>query len=279
MKLQFLGTAAAEGIPAIFCECNVCKTARARGGKEIRTRSQSIINRDLLIDLSADSYMHSIVNNIDFTPICHCIITHTHSDHLYPAELQNRINGFSNTRKEIHTLNLYGTKSVLDIIKATSFYKNLISDKAIEFHLIKPYNPFKILDYTVTAYEAAHDPKSDPVFYSVEQNGKCILHANDTGIFKESVWNYLKKNKQHFDLVSFDCTGGNMEITYTDVHLDVKTARQMRDKLIKIGAADGDTVFVLNHFTHNSSFVLYKEMCELLKDEFVISYDGLTLDI
>lgn len=28
MKLQYLGTAAAEGIPALFCSCPVCTAAR-----------------------------------------------------------------------------------------------------------------------------------------------------------------------------------------------------------------------------------------------------------
>lgn len=279
MKLKYLGTAAAEGIPAIFCECDTCKKARERGGREIRTRSQSIINNDLLIDLSADSYMHSIVNNIDFTPICHCLISHSHSDHLYPAELYMRLHGFSNVRDEIHTLNLYGSEKVRDNLKDTCKFDNLTNDKAIDFHVIKPYEPFKLLDYTVTAFEATHDPSSGPVFYAIEQNGKCILHANDTGLFKDSVWEYIKSSGIHFDLVSLDCTGGYMDITYLDSHLDVNHCRKIKEELIKIGAADSDTVFVLNHFTHNSNFVLYKELSEELKDEFIISYDGLEIEI
>ena len=49
MKITFLGTAAAEGIPALFCNCQCCTEARRRGGKNLRTRSQSLINDDLLI--------------------------------------------------------------------------------------------------------------------------------------------------------------------------------------------------------------------------------------
>ena len=36
MKLKYLGTAAAEGIPALFCRCEMCAYARKAGGKEIR---------------------------------------------------------------------------------------------------------------------------------------------------------------------------------------------------------------------------------------------------
>ena len=38
MNIQFLGTGAAEGIPALFCQCPLCRKAEAAGGREIRTR-------------------------------------------------------------------------------------------------------------------------------------------------------------------------------------------------------------------------------------------------
>lgn len=44
MKIKYLGTAAAEGVPAIFCRCEVCRKSKAAGGRNIRTRSQSIID-------------------------------------------------------------------------------------------------------------------------------------------------------------------------------------------------------------------------------------------
>ena len=53
MKLQYLGTAAAECWPAIFCECPACLEAARRGGKNIRHRSGAIVDDRVLIDLSA----------------------------------------------------------------------------------------------------------------------------------------------------------------------------------------------------------------------------------
>ena len=55
MKIKFLGTAAAEGIPALFCDCAVCQNARKVGGKEIKTRSQAIVDDKILIDFPADA--------------------------------------------------------------------------------------------------------------------------------------------------------------------------------------------------------------------------------
>ena len=52
MKIKYLGTAAAEGVPAIFCHCEVCKYAREHKGKDIRTRSQAMIDDSILLESS-----------------------------------------------------------------------------------------------------------------------------------------------------------------------------------------------------------------------------------
>ena len=37
MKITFYGTAAGEGWPGVFCQCELCREARRLGGKNIRT--------------------------------------------------------------------------------------------------------------------------------------------------------------------------------------------------------------------------------------------------
>ena len=69
MKIQYLGTAAAEGIPAIFCECENCRKSRMAGGRNIRTRSQALIDDRLLIDFPADTYMHFLQYNVPLAKI------------------------------------------------------------------------------------------------------------------------------------------------------------------------------------------------------------------
>ena len=90
MKITFLGTAAAEGFPAIFCNCEYCNEARRLGGKNIRTRSQALIDDELLIDFPADTYSHFLKHGIRGDEIKYLIITHGHSDHLYPADFEMR---------------------------------------------------------------------------------------------------------------------------------------------------------------------------------------------
>ena len=55
MRIKYLGTTAYEGVPSLFCECKNCKLARIKGGRNIRTRCQSLINNDLLIDFGPDT--------------------------------------------------------------------------------------------------------------------------------------------------------------------------------------------------------------------------------
>lgn len=90
MKIRFLGTAAAEGFPALFCNCKYCKEARRLGGKNLRTRSQSLINDDLLIDIPADTLSHFLTGDIRGDRIKYLLITHSHSDHFYPTNLSPR---------------------------------------------------------------------------------------------------------------------------------------------------------------------------------------------
>ena len=54
MRIQILGTAAYERIPALFCTCTTCRYAREHGGKEIRTQAQTLINEDLLVDFGQE---------------------------------------------------------------------------------------------------------------------------------------------------------------------------------------------------------------------------------
>ena len=77
MKLTYLGTAAAEAVPGLFCECSFCEHARKRGGKEIRRRSGAIIDDDLLIDFSADTNLAMLSLGKRLSNVKDLIFTHS----------------------------------------------------------------------------------------------------------------------------------------------------------------------------------------------------------
>lgn len=90
MKIRYWGSAAAEGVPGIFCHCPVCREARAKGGRFVRARTQAVIDDALLVDLGADTYLNSVRFGFDLSQIGDVLITHAHSDHFYPHELLMR---------------------------------------------------------------------------------------------------------------------------------------------------------------------------------------------
>ena len=277
MKIQYLGTAAAEGIPAIFCDCKTCQKARKLGGKEIRTRSQAIIDDRLLIDFPADTYMHFLQYNLPLSKIQNCLITHSHADHLYPKELHMRKSGFANI-VENSPLVFYSDKSGFDMISEIKT-AGAISDDDLQVKKISLNTPFDVDGYSVTALRAAHADVTSPVVYLIEKDGKTLFYSNDTSEYPPESMEYLKTLKKPIDLISLDCTEACSNATYSG-HLSLERGRDLRKTLIEIGAADKNTVFVLNHFSHNSKNVLYKDFVKIAaKLDFEVSYDGMVIEI
>ena len=82
MKIVYLGTAAYEGVPVPYCKCRVCRESFRLGGRALRSRSQALVDGELLLDYNADTVCHSLRYRIDWEKIGDCLITHSHSDHI-----------------------------------------------------------------------------------------------------------------------------------------------------------------------------------------------------
>lgn len=277
MKLQYLGTAAAEGIPAMFCECDVCKKSRAAGGRNIRTRSQALVDDCLLIDFPADTYLHFLQHNVPLTTIKNCIITHSHSDHLYADELENIKPGFSHIYKDDSPISFYSDEASYNLMTETKKKCNISDDNLLLFR-IPLYEPFDAGGYSVTALRAAHDPSSTPVIYLIERDGKTLFYSNDTSEYPEEGMEYLSKIEKPIDLISFDCTEACNDTAYIG-HLSLDRCIRLRNTLKEIGAADDHTIFVLNHFSHNGKNVMYDDFVKIAAEyDFRVSYDGMVIE-
>ena len=198
MELTYLGTAAAEGFPAVFCNCKYCNEAKKLKGKNIRTRSQAIINNDLLIDLPADTYSHFLNNDIDGDKIKFLIVTHSHQDHFYPEELTMRNGTFAhNMRTE--RLKLYcgkGTEEILKKIDGIEMY-------TVDFNTIAPFATVTMGDYAITALPAKHFEGDGALFYIIRQGEKTILYAHDTGYFFDEVFAIVLNSFPVFSIIFY----------------------------------------------------------------------------
>ncbi len=277
MKIQYLGTAAAEGIPAIFCECETCKIARNRGGRNIRGRSGCVINDTTLIDFPPDIYSLSLRLNLNLAAIKDVFITHSHSDHFTPTELLLRMPGCYATLKDDTPLKLYGneeTKKVLKEAVIGEFKKEEID--FIEFHLLEYYKTIKSESGVfLTHLPANHKLDEKSGIFFVEEKEKRFLYAHDTGWFLEETWEYLKGKE--LSLVSLDCTHGKNRDDGT--HMGFPNILEVIEKLKEIGCMTEKTGVIINHFSHYGQ-ATYEELCELAEPYgIIVSYDGMIIQL
>lgn len=121
-------------------------------------------NRKILIDFPVDTYMHYLKWNIPLDKIKTCIITHSHSDHLYPIEIEMRINGYAHISSG-EPLTFYSAESGYEMLKSVVERYN-ISENDIVLKLAKPFDVI-FLDCT-----QANDPIVPYVWYL--NLNKCI---------------------------------------------------------------------------------------------------------
>lgn len=275
MKIKYLGTAAAEGIPAVFCACEKCQKAWAAGGRNVRTRSQTLIGEDLLIDMPADTYFHSIQFGIDLTQIHHCLITHVHEDHCYLKELRYLRKGYSHPPEGWEGIKIYGSPDVEQ--KFDQISQGAVKER-LQFVGIAPFELAQVGRYTVTALKARHGTEN-PYIYLITDGKSTLLYGQDTDIFPEETWDYLEAAKPRLDLVTLDCNEGAKEDVPYHSHMCLGRNRQCRERLLEIGVADAQTKFVLNHFSHNGLSACYDDFAPIAEKEgFLTSYDGMELE-
>ncbi len=273
MKITYLGTAAAEGFPAVFCNCEHCREARRLGGKNIRTRSQALINDDLLIDLPADTYSHFLNNNIEGDKIKYLLVTHSHSDHFYEKELEMR-HGFFAHNMRAERLKMYCSEGAASIMR-----KNEKKEKyTVDFAALKPFDTVSIGDYTITALPARHFEGDGALFYIIKGD-KTILYAHDTGYFYNEVFEFIKNSRLVFDLVSLDCTNIDIPISDEGSHMGIENINRVVGKLKDMGAITDKTQLFINHFSHNGAPIHHKLEERVSGYGYKVSYDGLCIEI
>lgn len=267
MKLKFLGTAAAEGIPAFFCPCPVCETARSRGGREIRTRSGALIDGEILLDFPPDTYAHMLRFDLPLHRIASLLVTHTHTDHFAVRELELRHRIFANLPAEAPALTVYGGATVGETLRALP----LDLTGRVAFAELKAFESADIGGYTVTPLRADHMKDEDCFIYHVERGGRRLLYAHDTGDFPEDTWRWLAG--RNIGLVSLDCTFAGRD--YSRGHMGFPANLRVRDRMRAVGAAVEKTIFVCNHFSHNGG-MNHAELVEMARPEgFAVAWDGM----
>lgn len=282
MKLLFLGTGAAEGVPAMYCTCEVCREVRKRGAKEYHTRSQLIIDEKVGIDFPPDAYYRSLCQGVELAKIEHLLITHSHMDHFYAHDFILR--GYKYANRLDSKLYIYGNREVCEVYKECT-RRELRPEIAetICVQEIAPYQPFSFEGYTATALLAQHSKTEQAYVYLLEKGDTAYLHLTDTGRLPEETFAYLAKVFQGCEkkvaLVTFDCTFLFHTAGEISRHMGLEDNVAVRARLEALGVVDEGTKYVITHYSHNGNPI--RENLEKAENEYgvIAAYDGLVLEI
>lgn len=274
MKVKYLGTAAYEGIPSLFCQCKTCKESLMLGGRNLRSRSQAIINDDLLIDFPPDTVWHFQRFGLDWSKITNCLITHSHSDHFYPEDIKMIRKDYCHVND--YKITYHSGESVFNTLNKIiqndpEKFSDMIANK------LEIGDIYQISKYLIMPLKANHDPKATPLIYAISDGNKKILYANDTGYLFDETWNNLIKFGK-FDLVSLDCTG-SLQKGWINGHMCIETNLKVFEKMKELKLIDDKTIKVVHHFSHNGQ-ATYDELVEYTKNMgIIVAYDGLEIEI
>lgn len=282
MKIKYYGTSAGAGIPEIFCSCRVCEQARREGGKNVRTRSQAVIDGVLGIDYPVDTFLHTIYGGLDMRTLKTVLITHAHYDHFLPADILSRAVGMTEPIK--FCFSEQSGRNFCNSLKARAEAfrtgKSICNhnEVLVETAFLEPYREAVLSGYRVIPLKARHGGEIGALNYVIQKDGKSILWAHDTGKLYPEVLEFLKESGIRFDFVSLDCTlkrGEQITPNHMDLDWCIETAEALRNNR----NADEKTVFMLSHIGH-----LVERTHEELSEEaaaygMTVAYDGMTVEI
>lgn len=271
MRIRFLGTAAAEGWPAVFCQCENCRRARATGGKNVRTRASAMINDDLKVDLPPDTYYHVIKYGLELAKVEHLLVTHTHQDHFYFEELAMRRKPFAEIL-DAGVLNVYGNGEVYNRVRGLD---EVAEGSLLKAKVVEPFRWFNAGKYEVMPLLADHSSTERCLIYVISDRRNTILYGHDSGWFPSTTWDRL--GELELDLVIADCTNG--ALSAMRYHMGIDGVLNMKEEMKNRGIAGNETMFVATHFSHNGG-LLHEELEERLNPNGVsVAYDGLVIEL
>jgi phosphoribosyl 1,2-cyclic phosphate phosphodiesterase len=272
MKITFLGTAAAEGIPSPFCDCPTCEHARAEGGRNLRRRQSFLINDDLLVDIGPDLFASCAQHGISLVPLRYLLVTHNHLDHFAASNLQLRAKPFR-LATELKEMAMVAGPSVLASWELSGGSDRQSGIRRIPF---LPGRSVELHPYSVTSLTAVHNGSiGDAMNYIIDDGGKKILIASDTGLYGDSVWEQL--NEHRFDSVIYEAT--LLKVDPGKEHMNRSDLLLMVRKMRELGCINASTTLTATHFSHQSVGPHQETEALLAQDGIICAYDGMTLNI
>lgn len=284
----FMGTGAAQLVPSPFCDCAYCQKVRASGDRRnLRGRAGFQIDEYNLIDLGPDTSYTAGLYGVSFRKTRNNFYTHFHTDHFSYANWENlRMCSepiFMNVwLSEAAYEGLNRANAFLSACPSEEFIKNSrFFQEHLTFHPVKVYETYQADDLTVTPVWATHGgqfPGETGINYLFERHGKRFLFACDTGLYRESNFEFL--SGKALDLLIIDCTFGNEPVPENSTHLNCELLDRMIRRFVRDGAVTSDTEIYVTHIGHQCG-MLHEEFEQKLQSLYGknahLAYDGLKI--
>lgn len=280
---QFLGTGAAEGIPAPFCKCSNCEYARKVGGKEQRLRTCFRLADSIMMDLGADAVVQARKYG-DFSEVNHVLVTHTHEDHLNLHMLMESF--WSKDHRD--TLHYYFTDKAFEIVEywrnspwiLKGMVKRFEEEGCVAFHKLEFGKRIEIEGMGFTPFRGNHrgNMKEDSAMYLIElPDGRNLFYGLDSSIYYPETIEALKR--YHIDIYISENTMGTYDGTPHPSHMRLEDVKALADILYEQGTLSDKSVLYLTHINHHSTHQQNVEAVEKLNFpiETIVTYDGMKI--
>lgn len=290
MTIEFLGTSAAAGCPAIHCTCDACTEIRRRGGKDIRTRSSIRIGSECQVDFGPDVHWQLLRAGLTMSTIRHLLFTHSHPDHLNVPDLLRR---HLNSERPTPTLHVYANETTISALDAVAREAGsprarrgrdgdppLYDVVALPFGGARPVGDLRVTAVPANHRVAPRDETASSYFIELP-SGASVLYAVDTGWPSDDAIAMLAGRR--VGILIMDCTFGGMpdRPRYPNDHLDADSFVRAVDLLTERDVITADARVFASHVGPHQG-LLHEELEKRLRrgsPRMAVAYDGLRIDI
>ncbi|AFK07236.1 metal-dependent hydrolase [Mesotoga sp. HF07.pep.5.2.highcov] len=278
MRVLFLGTAAYEGHPNVFCDCDNCRKVREAGPDNFRLTSAVLVNDDLLIDFGPNIMAGAQKTGSTLFNVRTLLITHSHSDHLYLPNFGYRMDRYNASYERLSPMSVLANSTVLSLISDSVYFD---PDKTILL-MAEAYKETVLNDYSVIPIPAVHKVKEgeQALLFLIKKKGKSFFYATDTGPLDEFSLKLIKSFLDSpLDLVAIDSTLGFMKEVTFPYHQTAEQVVSTVETMRKNGIMDDTTKIYAHHFSHYPNPTQGELERFYVRFGIAVAYDGLSLEI
>ena len=249
MKVIFLGTGAAEGVPKFGCDCHHCRVAREKGGRNVRHRTSLLFEAGgfrILVDTPPEISIQ--LNERKVFDLSAVLLTHEHFDH---------IGGLVEFEYWPHPIHIFAGAEVLNRLRLTPRMqkKALLSPLLAQVRL--HFGELSVMPFRVIH----HVPCYGFLFVDGDRQ---IAYLSDSGPSLSSLLLAIlaKVDLAIFNTPTFDEHGN---------HISVRRVVE----LVQQGAVRKAVITHINHRNYT-----YEELKAKVEPHgIVVSYDGMEIEV